>query len=134
MLITRATEYALLTLDYIRKSEYPIGAEQLSDILNIPKSFLAKILQNLAKKEILLSKKGAKGGFVLQKEISDITLFDIVAAVEGRPAMVFDCTQYIDTCPNNGPKNCTISPFLINFQKKIDALLHSLSLEDILSE
>ncbi|MBN2768523.1 MAG: Rrf2 family transcriptional regulator [Campylobacterales bacterium] len=134
MLITRATEYALLSLDYIRKSDSPAGAEQLSEELNIPKSFLAKILQNLAKKEILVSKKGAKGGFILQKKIKDITLFEIVTAVEGRPAMVFDCTQYIDTCPNNGAKNCTISPFLTNFQKKIDALLRSLSLEDIIGE
>ena len=134
MLITRATEYALLSLDYIRKNDSPTGAEQLSNELNIPKSFLAKILQNLAKKEILTSKKGAKGGFILEKKIEDITLFEIVTAVEGRPAMVFDCGQYVDTCPNNGAQNCTISPFLGNFQKKIDSLLRSLTLKDILSE
>jgi len=53
MLLTRASEYALLTLDYLRRHTKPIGAEQLAMDLNIPKSFLAKILQNLAKQGIL---------------------------------------------------------------------------------
>ncbi len=132
MLLTRASEYALLSIDKIRKSNIPIGAEQLANELNIPKSFLAKILQNLARSEILESKKGANGGFVLAKELGDITIYDVINASEGKPPAVFDCTQYAASCPNGAIGNCTISPFLMRFQEKVDSFLLNITLKDIL--
>ncbi len=131
MLLTRASEYALLALDIIRNADKPKGAEQLSIELSIPKSFLAKILQGLAKEGILESKKGAHGGFVLVKKSSEISIASIVIAAEGKTPAVFDCSQYSTTCPNGSIGSCTISPFLVTFQTKIDTFLQKLTLEDI---
>ncbi len=132
MLLTRASEYALLSLDSIRKSDKPIGAEQLANELSIPKSFLAKILQNLAKHGILESRKGAHGGFVLAQKVSEITVNSIIFAAEGKRPVVFDCSSYADTCPGGTIGTCAISPFLMRFQLKIDDFLDDLTLEDIL--
>jgi Rrf2 family protein len=132
MLLTRATEYALLSLDTIRKSEKPIGAEQLANELCIPKSFLAKILQNLARAEILESKKGAQGGFILMRDVNDISVREIILAAEGKAPAVFDCTQYAATCPNGSIGTCSISPFLATFQNKVDDFLEGLMLGDII--
>ncbi|RUM68517.1 MAG: transcriptional regulator [Sulfurovum sp.] len=131
MLLTRASEYALLSLNIIRNSEKPKGAEQLSIELSIPKSFLAKILQGLAKANILESKKGAHGGFIMIKKSNEISIAEIIIAAEGKTPAVFDCTQYSATCPNGTIGMCSISPFLVNFQTKIDTFLHELTLEDI---
>ena len=132
MLLTRASEYALLSLDVIRKSDHPIGAEQLATELSIPKSFLAKILQGLAKQDILESRKGAHGGFILAKDISEISVNAIIFAAEGKSPTVFDCTNYSHSCPNGIIGTCAISPFLLNFQGKIDDFLDGLMLSDIL--
>jgi len=132
MLLTRASEYALLALDLIRSSDKPKGAEQLAIELNFPKSFLAKILQSLAKAGILTSKKGAHGGFIMAKQPSEITVSEIILAAEGKSPMIFDCSAYADTCPNGLIGSCNISPFLTNFQHKIDTFLSELTLEDIL--
>jgi Rrf2 family protein len=132
MLLTRASEYALLSLDTIRKSDKPVGAEQLANDLNIPKSFLAKIMQNLAKQGILESRKGAHGGFLLSRELDEVTLYSIIIAVEGKPPAVLDCTQYADSCPSGTIGTCSISPFLHKFQNKIDNFLNNLTLKDIL--
>jgi len=132
MLLTRASEYALLSLDVIRRSDTPIGTEQLATQLSIPKSFLAKILQSLAKQGILESRKGAHGGFILAKEVTDISVKDIIFAAEGKSPVVFDCTSYANTCPNGTIGTCSISPFLHNFQSKIDGFLNGLMLSDIL--
>ncbi|MEA3491973.1 MAG: Rrf2 family transcriptional regulator [Campylobacterota bacterium] len=132
MLLTRASEYALLSLDQIRKSDKPVGAEQLANNLNIPKSFLAKIMQSLAKQGILESKKGAHGGFLLTKDLGEITLYSVITAAEGKPPAVLDCTQYIGSCPSGVIGTCSISPFLHKFQDKIDDFLYSLTLKDIL--
>ncbi|MCB4751169.1 MAG: Rrf2 family transcriptional regulator, partial [Sulfurovum sp.] len=104
----------------------------LADELGIPKSFLAKILQSLAKEGVLESRKGAHGGFMLAQDISEITVRSIILAAEGKAPAVFDCTSYMNTCPNGSIGNCAISPFLANFQTKIDDFLHGLTLEDIL--
>jgi Rrf2 family protein len=132
MLLTRASEYALLSLDNIRKSDKPIGAEILANELNIPKSFLAKILQSLAKHGILESRKGAHGGFVLAQSIDEITINNVILAAEGKAPAVFDCISYSDTCPHGAIGTCAISPFLANFQTKIDDFLNGLTLGDIL--
>jgi len=131
MLLTRASEYALLSLDTIRKSDKPVGAEQLANDLNIPKSFLAKIMQNLAKEGILESRKGAHGGFLLSKDLDQITLYHIIKAAEGKPPAILDCTQYSGSCPNGSIGSCSISPFLHTFQNKIDNFLINLTLKDI---
>jgi Rrf2 family protein len=132
MLLTRASEYALLSLDVLRKSDAPLGAEQLANELSIPKSFLAKILQSLAKQGILESRKGAHGGFVLAKTIEEISVNEIIFASEGKTPAVFDCTSYATSCPNGSIGTCAISPFLANFQTKIDDFLNGLMLSDIL--
>jgi Rrf2 family protein len=132
MLLTRASEYALLSLDTIRKSNEPIGSEQLANELSIPKSFLAKILQSLAKQGILESRKGAHGGFILLKPIEEISVNEIIFAAEGKTPAVFDCTSYSETCPKGAIGTCAISPFLANFQTKIDDFLNGLMLSDII--
>jgi Rrf2 family protein len=131
MLLTRASEYALLSLDAIRKSDSPIGAEQLAAELCIPKSFLAKILQGLARQGILESRKGAHGGFILTRDIDQISVRDIIIAAEGKAPAVFDCTSYASSCPNGSIGTCAISPFLLIFQSKIDNFLNGLMLSDI---
>ncbi len=134
MLLTRASEYALLSLDLIIKAQKPIGSEQLAKELHIPKSFLAKILQNLAKDKILISHRGAQGGYVLNKEPKDISIYDIISSVEGKKAYVFDCSSYANSCPNGAIGTCSISPFLAKFQLKIDDYLKNLTLEELFYE
>jgi Rrf2 family protein len=132
MLLTRASEYALLSLDKIRKADKPVGAELLANELNIPKSFLAKILQNMARQGILESKKGAHGGFVLLLEMEEISIKDVIIAAEGKSPAVFDCLSYSNSCPFGAIGTCAISPFLANFQTKVDDFLDDLTLKDIL--
>lgn len=84
MLFTKASEYALLSLIYISQKETPQDVDSLALELDIPKSFLAKILQTLAKDGLLKSFKGAKGGFVLIKEPSQYTKKKLLIVLKKR--------------------------------------------------
>ena len=132
MLITRASEYAILSLIVLSKADTPIDTETLATELSIPKSFLAKILQALAKKEILKSYKGVNGGFSLLKESSEISMLDVMSAVEGKAPAVFDCASSANDCPSDKARLCSIWPFLNKLQGKIDLFLAEMSLADIL--
>ena len=133
MLLTKASEYALLSLIMISQKETPQDVDTLSTQLGISKSFLAKILQSLAKEGILKSFKGAHGGFLLAKDPSEFSIKQIVACAEKKPTMVLECTTPHGCCPNNRAEFCKILPFLNNLQSKIDDFLDNMTLKDIIS-
>jgi len=132
MLITRASEYAILSLILLSKSDTPQDSDKLSRELGIPKSFLAKILQSLAKGGILVSYRGANGGFALAKEPADINMLSIMSTVESKSPAIFDCAPSQNDCPSAKAQTCSIWPFLNKLQGKVDSFLSELTLEDIL--
>ena len=66
----------------------------ISELQNIPPSFLSKKFQNLSKAGFVSSLRGAGGGFTLVKDPSEITLLDVVEAIDGQIAL--------NVCLNNG--------------------------------
>ena len=131
MLLTKKSEYALLSLIAIAKSDEPKNVDELSRELNISKSFLAKIMQNLAKQNLVISHRGVNGGFALNKSWELITILEIVVAAEEKTPSVFECSPSPDNCPNQVAMLCTIWHLLNNLQLKINYLLLKLTLKDI---
>lgn len=131
MLLTKKSEYALLTLISISKHEEPINVDILSRELEISKSFLAKIMQSLAKAGLVTSHRGVNGGFTLNKPIDELTVLEIVVAAEEKNPMVFECSDSMKSCPNNRAQLCNIWPLLNNLQFKVNDFLAKLTLKDI---
>jgi len=134
MLMTKASEYALLSLVIIAQSSTPKDSDSLSKELDISKSFLAKILQALAREHILNSYKGVNGGFSLAKEPTNISVKAIIYAVESKSPSVFDCATSKEKCPSDKADSCKIWPFMHKLQGKIDTFLDQLLLSDIIEE
>lgn len=132
MLLTKASEYALLSVVLIARQNDPADVDTLSKRLGISRSFLAKILQALARESVLKSYKGAKGGFTLNGKPEDISVRVIIEAAEKKPLTVFECAPDTSFCPNNKGDFCIIWPFLNKFQTRIDEFLDDLTLVDIL--
>lgn len=132
MLFTKASEYALLSLIFMSQKNDPVDVETISNELGISKSFLAKILQSLARAKILHSYKGANGGFVLAIPPTKLTVKHIIESAEQRRASVFDCSVSPDGCPANKAPICQIWPMFKGFQTQVDEMLESIKLSDIL--
>lgn len=132
MLLTKKSEYALLSLVSIAKSNEPKNVEVLANELNISKSFLAKILQNLAKHGILNSFKGNNGGFALKKSCEELTILEITTIAEEKTPSVFECTSSNGSCTSSYNGMCTVFPLLANLQNKINGFLENLTLKDII--
>ncbi|XPV68069.1 MAG: RrF2 family transcriptional regulator [Halarcobacter sp.] len=133
MLLTKKSEYALLSLISIAKSDSPKNVDVLSRELNIPKSFLAKIMQNLAKHDIVVSHRGVNGGFVLKRPYDELTILEITTVAEEKMPSVFECSPSISSCPSDLAGACNIWPLLNNLQNKINMFLSGLTLKDISS-
>jgi Rrf2 family protein len=132
MLLTKKTEYALLSLISIAQNKTPKNVDILSKELNIPKSYLAKILQGFAKNHILNSYKGVNGGFTLNVLPENLTILKISEISEDKAPSVFECSPSLDCCPSNNASTCNLWPVLNNLQHKIDDFLNSLTLKDII--
>jgi Rrf2 family iron-sulfur cluster assembly transcriptional regulator len=85
MIYSKSSDYAIRAAIYL--AQLPAGdhamAKNIAQEEEIPAPFLAKILQELARKGILQSVKGPAGGFRLKKKASEIRLLDIVGAIDG---------------------------------------------------
>ena len=103
-------------------------------MLNIPKPTLVKILQNLSIAGIIETKEGKQGGIRLIKKPSQITVLDILNAMEsGRP--LFQTTFNImaeGKRPNNAQKS--ISSLLDNAERNMRTTLNQRTIEEVLLE
>ncbi len=85
MIYSRSAEYAIRAFVYL--ADVPEGkyamVKNIAEECDIPTHFLAKILQQLARKGFLRSSKGPTGGFTLRRPPDEINLLEIVDAIDG---------------------------------------------------
>ena len=106
-MITRKTEYAIRTLwELSQRPDNLMTATQVAQKQNIPPKYLPQIVAELSQAGLLHSLRGYGGGIKLGKSAGDISLFNIIEAVQGSPKL-FECHEGSAGC--TGPTDCTLS-------------------------
>jgi len=85
MQITRQADYAIRAVMYLSKlgANQRAATSQVAKEQSIPPSFLAKIISQLSIAGLLHTSRGARGGVMLAKSAKDISLLDVVEAIDG---------------------------------------------------
>src|SRR6266850_279725 len=85
MKLTCASSYALHAVPYMaqQKSDRPVASHKIAQERGIPERFLLKVLKPLVAARVLHSIKGPNGGYRLAKAAGDISMLDVVEAVDG---------------------------------------------------
>jgi Rrf2 family iron-sulfur cluster assembly transcriptional regulator len=133
MQITRAGEYGVLGLMHLARGNPGQRAmiDEVSREERIPKSFLAKIFQHLAKAGLVRSIRGSRGGFALVKSPSEISVLEIIEAVEGR--IVFQrCRMDKPDCEHAG--GCALCGLFERAQDGIKDVLTRTTLRDLIQQ
>jgi Rrf2 family protein len=91
MLLTRTACYGLIAVKHLAEQprESSFSAKDLADFHGFPQEALAKILQRLARAGLLLSHHGIKGGYSLARNPHQISVLDVIKAIEERCGMAF---------------------------------------------
>jgi len=108
MQITRQADYALRAMLYLAR-EYPnkdhrAATSKIAEEQEIPASFLAKIISQLSIAGLIQTSRGAKGGVRLARKPEEISLLDVVEAIDG-PISLNECVDdpsvcsFGDNCP-----------------------------------
>ena len=107
----KMTDYAFIILDVLAENtERPLSAQAVAALSKLPEPSVSKILKILARADLIYSIRGAGGGYHLNRAVKDISVLDVVEAMEGRVAMVecvdspHTCTV-VTTCPVQGRWN-----------------------------
>ena len=107
--LSRLTDYAIVLLARIELDPADqLTAQELAEAVLLPQPVVAKILKALARAEILVSQRGAHGGYRLVRPSHKLSIFDVITAIDG-PVMLTACVEGSDEdcacqklCPLNG--------------------------------
>lgn len=133
MRLTRGSDYGLRGMLYMARQ--PVGqvclVSQVAAAESLPESYLAKIFQDLARNRLLISHRGAKGGFSLVDDPQEINLLQIIEAVEG-PIAIAPCLDVREGC--NRVDWCGIHDTLDSAQTQMIGVLKNTSLADLVGK
>jgi len=135
MLLSNTAKYAVRACIYLAlygKDDSKIGIKKISESLEIPTPFLGKILQLLARNNLLNSTKGPHGGFSLAHKPEDISLYEIVKTIDG-DKMFTDCLLSERDCKHE-ESHCALHGEYAEIRHSITQMFKSQNLKSLTSD
>lgn len=130
-MFSQTVEYALRAVVHLA-SEAPNArtTDQIAEITKVPRAYLSKVLQSLGRAGLVHSQRGIGGGVTLTKDAEDLTILEVVNAVEP--------IQRIKTCPlglaAHGVHLCPLHKRLDNALAMVEKAFAETTLAEVLSE
>lgn len=130
--LSKKTVYGLLALQHLIDIDKGQAAtvREISDHYQISQPLLAKICQDLSKNKLIESVQGARGGYRLLIPADQISIAQVVEALEG-PIQLVDCADHDHICKRMD--RCTLKPGFLSLQNHLRNYLSQISLSDMQS-
>ncbi|MEJ5256985.1 MAG: Rrf2 family transcriptional regulator [Fervidobacterium sp.] len=134
MAITMKSEYAIKIMILISLENKRVNAREIVKKCRakLPLEFAEKILADLARNGILRAYRGRGGGYELSKSIDDITVYDIVAAVDN-PTDAIKCFVNVDE-DETTPEACTVNRIWEVVLEQMEGTLKSIKLKNLIED
>jgi Rrf2 family protein len=129
---TKRADYGLMAIHYIAVHDDlgAVSAKRIAEEFSIPQELMAKILQRLAKERLIVSQNGPKGGYVLTRRPAEISLGEVIRALEG-PISIVSCLED-DECPQM--ERCSLRRPVKKIQVAITQMLDSMTLAELTTD
>jgi len=134
MKISARDEYACsavleLALNY--DTELPVRVQDIAQRQGIPMKFLFQIMQILKRVEVVRSRRGTEGGYVLTRPPSQITVGDVLRAIGG-PFVQLSCLESGSFGDDCGKQNvCQFKPIWAEVDRAIGSVLNNVTFEEL---
>ena len=112
------------------RNQVPTKRSDIASIQRIPNSYLENILIALKHSNIVISIRGAGGGFILKRPPEQISILDVFEALQGDLALL-DCIDSPEVCDRSA--NCIVRPVWIEMQEAQKDVLRKISIGDLLA-
>ena len=130
---TKRADYGLMAIHYIAIHDElgAVSAKRIAEEFAIPQELLAKILQRLAKEGLIVSHNGPKGGYGLTRRPAEISIGEVIRALEG-PISIVSCLEEDSDCPQM--ERCSLRRPVKKIQAAVTRMLDTMSLAELTSE
>ena len=130
-MISQTAEYALRAISLLAEHHpAPLKTSKIAQSARVPKPYLVKVLQSLAREGIVETRRGIGGGVSLARELDELTMLDVVNAV--------DPIQRITRCPiglaAHGVELCPMHSRLDAALEKIETIFRETTLAEVLAD
>jgi Rrf2 family transcriptional regulator, nitric oxide-sensitive transcriptional repressor len=130
-MFSQTVEYALRASVYLAThTDVPQPTEQIAQGTKVPPAYLSKVLQAMARSGVVKSHRGLRGGFTLVKPAEELTILEVVNAV--------DPIQRINTCPleleSHGVNLCPLHRRVDQALAEVERAFASSTLAEVLAE
>jgi Rrf2 family protein len=131
--LSKKADYALIAMKHLatRTDSASASAREIAEQYDIPVELMAKVLQRLARRGLVTSLQGTRGGYRLGRSTTQISVADIIEAIEG-PLKVTACSTEEENCGQYA--KCSIRDPLWRIKDRIVAALSDCSLHEIATE
>ena len=134
MQLSVTTDYGIRVVLYLVKHKQIIKSTKLSEELNIPKSYILKVTKKLERAGIVTIYQGVNGGVKVVKDISKITLWDVISALE-TTTLINKCLDKDGCCTNASSGGfCRVRNVYVVLQQAIEDRLQSIKLVDLIGD
>ncbi len=133
-MFSKTCEYAIRAMIFIAqksKNGNKVGIKEIANGIGSPEHFIAKILQELARRRLLQSLKGPNGGFYLNEEAFKYSLADIVKVIDG-DNLFTGCGLGLKQCSESHP--CPIHHEFKSIRKNMQTMLEKAKLGEFTEE
>ena len=136
MMFSTKAEYGVRVMAHLAKSDEdgPISLGTIADAEGLPLAYLEHLVQRLRKADLVESHRGAHGGYTLARPAADISMADVVSALEGDIAPIECITPDADgvlTCAREGSEPCPTKLLWTRVQGSIVRTLNDMTLDDL---
>src|ERR671919_1773813 len=128
--LSKKADYALMAMKHLatRTDLASASAREIAEQYDIPVELMAKVLQRLARRGLLTSHQGTRGGYRLSRPSQAISVADIIQAIDG-PVTVTACSSEDENCGQFA--KCSVRDPLWRIKDRILAALATCSLEEV---
>jgi len=130
--LSKKADYALMAMKHLAmRPDASASAREIAEQYDIPIELMAKVLQRLARRDLLTSQQGTRGGYRLARASGLISVADIIQAIDG-PLTVTACSTDAENCGQYA--KCSIRDPLWRIKDRIVAALATCSLQEIAAD
>ena len=136
MMFSTKAEYGVRVMAHLAKrdDDQPVSLGSIADAEGLPLAYLEHLVQRLRRAELVESRRGAHGGYTLARAANEISMAEVVAALEGDIAPIECITADADgglTCAREGSEPCPTKLLWTRVQGSIVRTLTDMTLDDL---
>mgnify|MGYP001226087407 CR=1 FL=1 len=128
--LSKKVEYALIALKHMSelRGDDLASAREIAEQYHVPYDILGKVMQSLNRADLVESIQGARGGYRLRLPLSEVTLGQVIEAIDG-PVQVVPCAGDHYSCRQES--SCNIKKPINQLQSQLQTFVFSLTLDTL---